>query len=651
MKRLFTFLVALAVAGAVSAQTPFAPKQAETGVLKKNHVSVTNTQKKSPRRIQLADNQLLMGGYATDDVATSNEGLGVGSYATGTLRAAIYLPIDDVAAFDGGKVVKMRVGLANSATISRVFITPVVNGYIQDDIVSQSVRGNSAGWNEFDIDVPVDLDFKGVDALLMGYDYEQVSNSYPISTAEVGDPHYLYIYGNLGQGTGYYSFGDSYGNLSVQAVVEKEFTQYAAEPQPIGDFIVPFGGSQTVSLPVKNMGKATITSIGYTLTIDQQATEATANISSGVAFGSVGYAYITVPSADVEKTQNYELTITKVNGEDNASTNNTISGRMASTSKQYQQRVAVEEFTGTGCQYCPRGMVGMEMMRHAYGDNFVGIALHQYNSGDAMYLNPNNYANLGFSGAPSCSVNRLAIVDPYYGAGNDNFGISQILDLLIAQPAFADISADAKWNEDSTLVVANAKVEGVIEGTNYDVEFVLIADSLTGNTSAWYQTNYYAQYTAAQVGQDLAPFAKGGEYGSTSVRGYKFNDVAVSSSYSGGVNQAKSVTISAAGQPEDISYELPLPTSATLKNALNKGLMFVAVLIINPTDGSVVNAIKVQVVGEDKAITAINNAVQNATNAQSAIRFTLDGRQLSAPQHGLNIVRMADGTTRKIFVK
>ena len=46
-------------------------------------------------------------------------------------------------------------------------------------------------------------------------------------------------------------------------------------------------------------------------------------------------------------------------------------------------------------------------------------------------------------------------------------------------------------------------------------------------------------------------------------------------------------------------------------------------------------------------------AVSAAKVAASAVvaRYDLNGRQLSAPQKGLNIVRMADGTVRKVVVK
>ena len=48
--------------------------------------------------------------------------------------------------------------------------------------------------------------------------------------------------------------------------------------------------------------------------------------------------------------------------------------------------------------------------------------------------------------------------------------------------------------------------------------------------------------------------------------------------------------------------------------------------------------------------TGITNA--NAeSNTEEVIRFTTDGKRISAPQKGINIIRMSDGTTRKVVVE
>ena len=48
--------------------------------------------------------------------------------------------------------------------------------------------------------------------------------------------------------------------------------------------------------------------------------------------------------------------------------------------------------------------------------------------------------------------------------------------------------------------------------------------------------------------------------------------------------------------------------------------------------------------------TGITNA--NAeSNTEEVIRFTTYGKRISAPQKGINIIRMSDGTTRKVVVE
>lgn len=48
--------------------------------------------------------------------------------------------------------------------------------------------------------------------------------------------------------------------------------------------------------------------------------------------------------------------------------------------------------------------------------------------------------------------------------------------------------------------------------------------------------------------------------------------------------------------------------------------------------------------------TGINN-VENASDIYEVARYTVDGKRIAAPQKGINIVRMSDGSTRKVVVK
>ena len=50
------------------------------------------------------------------------------------------------------------------------------------------------------------------------------------------------------------------------------------------------------------------------------------------------------------------------------------------------------------------------------------------------------------------------------------------------------------------------------------------------------------------------------------------------------------------------------------------------------------------------AVTAIK-AVEADGQAAEAVRYTLDGKRISTPERGINIIRMSDGTIRKVLVK
>ena len=53
---------------------------------------------------------------------------------------------------------------------------------------------------------------------------------------------------------------------------------------------------------------------------------------------------------------------------------------------------------------------------------------------------------------------------------------------------------------------------------------------------------------------------------------------------------------------------------------------------------------------DDLVYTAVEE-VEAATNAREVARYSVDGCQLTAPQPGLNIIKMSDGTSKKVWVK
>lgn len=80
----------------------------------------------------------------------------------------------------------------------------------------------------------------------------------------------------------------------------------------------------------------------------------------------------------------------------------------------------------------------------------------------------------------------------------------------------------------------------------------------------------------------------------------------------------------------------------------DKSKLKVVAMLINTETGEIVNA-------DEKEIAAYTTGIENITteeeNATEVARYSLDGTLLAAPTKGVNIVKMSDGTTRKVIVK
>lgn len=75
---------------------------------------------------------------------------------------------------------------------------------------------------------------------------------------------------------------------------------------------------------------------------------------------------------------------------------------IAQNSGGFERRVLIEEGTGTRCPNCPRGFVGIQELKEAYGDRAVVIAVHQFDNRDPMYLRHSNYPDCNFACFPDC---------------------------------------------------------------------------------------------------------------------------------------------------------------------------------------------------------------------------------------------------------
>ena len=585
-------------------------------------------------------------GYVNGSEKTS----GLGVQQADVYHCAIFIPGNHGIA--GGKTIRsVRFGLtAPNATNCKVWLASSLPATVDKNSTLQmaDVAATELGKQQIEVALPTAYTIPA-EGVYVGYsftvsDVVYQADAYPILIAGTDQPNSLLIKTDNLVPEWSDMYGSGYGALYMQVLLEGEFADNTATPSITGEYYAQLGGSTQVAVSLLNNGASPLTSIDYTITTDGVAgAEQHLELESPIAFNNSGRATIEV-AADAEAgSKTKTLTVTKVNGQANNAPVTTSDFTLITLEKLIARNVAVEQFTGTGCGWCPRGHVGMAKMREAFGDRFIGIAIHQYSnqSSDAMYLAPSKYANHGLNGAPSCRLNRGESMDPYYGSGED---VLYDMQQALAVPALAEVSVSGVMDTNKTKIDAKATLTPLIAG-NYTLEFVAVADGLTGTGTGWQQTNYYSTQYASQTGITKSSLPEDLQYlfDLRSTFTGTFNDVAIASSYVSSKNQVEKLTLTA-NEEREVSYTITMPTYTKLKNALKDDQIYVVALLVD-AQGKIVQAAKQQVSIADP--TGIED-VKSMADAQPTDVYTLDGRKSSNAQRGLQIVRLSDGRTVKV---
>lgn len=430
---------------------------------------------------------------------------------------------------------------------------------------------------------------------------------------------------------------EKFGLLAMQVLVEGEFTQNAVQPMDFGMLTTLLGKAKEFELSMVNAGSAGITDFDYTVTTDGTvgAEKHVTLAQPYKVYGGTTKVAVTLDPDATLGTKEKVITITKINGAANEAAVKTAKGQLVVLSKEFPRAVLVEEFTGTGCPWCPRGMAGMAKMAKTFGDKFAGVALHNFNDTDPMTISYDK--TLKFNGAPNCRLNRGPGMDPYYGTGDD---IADDFRKELSVLPFVGITLTGVYDKATEKVTAEATIEPLVSGS-FKLAYVLTADGLTGDGNAWKQANAFAQFDQKRLPEDLKPYGKGGEFGQARFKGV-FDDVAIASSFSGAAVDLPALT---ENNIVKNSYTLALPTKQPLRKAINVEKMHVIAFLLD-AQGKVVNAVKAPV----KDVLGVNGVIASE-NIKEVARYTIDGRRINEPQAGINIVKMSDGTTVKVLVK
>lgn len=579
------------------------------------------------------EGQVWWGYMSETDLSTTN-GIGTGA-ANIPFLAAIYVPANhDV--IGGGKVKAVRVyvqsGLGKTMKNVSVWISANKPATLAAADYVQSVASLTDGANDIVLDTPFDINGQ---AFYIGYAVTS-SNAYPIMCCGTEDAPNAFLIcspGNIGWTD---LNGNDFGKLAFQILVDGvSLPSYSVSVDDFGTAYVVKGGTTTIPVTITNNGEETVNSISYTITTGSNTTEEKTISVSGLQSLAKGKVDIEFAADADTKKLDKTLTITKVNGEANESANNTAHGALITMTEVLPNVPVVEEFTGTWCGWCPVGFEGMQYLHDTYGDQVVLIAVHSSSITGTDPMEISDYSSIlnRVDGFPSSFINRT--MDLYPHPYNFQIYMPQVL----ASTTLGGISVQAAWNsEDMKAIKIDTQTKFVYseDNGNYGIAFVLVEDGLKGTGSSWSQNNYLSGNS------DYMDFKFWYESPSR-VTGLEFDHVAVGAwNIANGLANSVSATI-VADEIQDYSYTADITSKTVIQD---KTKLKVVALLIDKSDGSIINAAQTTI---DDYTTGINDA--SSDNAVETARYNINGHKINAPQHGVNIIRMSDGTVKKVVIK
>ena len=199
------------------------------------------------------------------------------------------------------------------------------------------------------------------------------------------------------------------------------------------------------------------------------------------------------------------------------------------------------------------------------------------------------------------------------------------------------------YDENTNTVIVNSTTKFYINSDTapYAIGYILVHDELEGMGSKWLQSNYYASYKeSGQLSDDpdIQELIQADEK-----LDWPYNHVPIDTK---GIERGIEGSLPAplvAGQEKHHSVTFNLAGNSLVQDTSK---LKVVALIFNTTTGRVVNAEEAHV-GDYVGISDIN-ATSTADVEQI---FTIDGKRISRIQQGVNILRMSDGTVRKVIVE
>lgn len=580
--------------------------------------------------------QKIMGHYDGDSI--SSEGFAV-STTTGTRTIAIMLEPEELDIFQGGKIVAIRVGLAQPTTVSKVFVIPVLTNGKYGQSTMWECNVGEAGWNTVQLETPYDLNLEEGQKLLVGFYYQQELEAKPLSFVKLGLPYDTYTYTRVGSVSKWKEIGSTAnGNLSVQCIVEKEsYPDYRIKAYDLRtNSYVQVGDMLPFIMSLNNRGIKNINAneLSINLLIDGKLVSTISNEEPFVD----GYCTLDAGApTDGLETGKHTLTVevASVNGE---ILETPISQEVEFTAYQQafpRQKHLVEQFTSTSCTWCPWGSSMLSLLT-SQRDDVIWVGIHgnlgsgvdpfRSNQGDSImaYLGCDGYPEATFDRSTGWSSDvSIANVITYDPADHQLavYYLGNFFDYITeSMPTFAEIKGDCLLDTETRR--ASVTIQGKMSP---DFELMLGEDA---------RLNVYVvedSLVARQLNQ--------GNW----VYGYMHNGV-----FRKALGSVKGETLNRINGRYRNTYTFSIPSTWNMDHL--RVVAFISRPITNGLTGYTDMFVNNAEVFSFQEANAVEEIVPDG-DAVPVAYYDIMGRQHNSLQQGINIVKMSDGSSRKVLVK
>lgn len=432
-------------------------------------------------------------------------------------------------------------------------------------------------------------------------------------------------------------------NADIMPVaIAEDFSKNRMQVKAFEQTNVVKGQASKVAIPVANFGLNGVQSIDYLVRegledSDTLHLELQKPITSYGVYENVEFP---LPARNETGLATVNIVITKVNGAENEATSGkSAKGSVLTVAKASKRRTVIEEFTGTWCGWCPRGMVGLQLIQKNYPDDAVIMAIHGGRNNEPMLVSVFNTQIKNVSGFPGANVNRYLSCDPYYGIAGEGFGMADVIESENSQIVEASVELHQPTLDESTGVITfNTDVTFQLnrKSAPYLLSYVLVADGLTGEGTDWAQVNYFPS-VASWYSDDpnLAPLCNM----ESTISNMVFDHVAIAAL---GIDNGTTGSLKATVEEGQVQSHSGKFTIKSNKLAQKATKLRVIAMLYDKTRKCFINADEKEVVTSDAVQDTLDPA---ATSAPSEI-YNLAGQRLAAPARGINIIG-----GRKVLVK